>query len=108
VYEEVLRSLGAELSHVCLNASKMRALCVKGFFELCVAMFLHAVKTCNVVRRYPNWGRVMPHLVLRKVRLSWVMACAIACRRTWLFLLQTWLQRFGLLRAKCNRFRLLF
>jgi hypothetical protein len=43
VYEEVLRSLGAELSHVCLNASKMRALCVKGFFELCVTMVLHAV-----------------------------------------------------------------
>ncbi len=43
VYEEVLRSLGAELSHVCLNASKMRALCVKGFFELCVTIVLHAV-----------------------------------------------------------------
>ena len=75
MYEEVLRSLGAELSHVCLNANKMRALCVRGFFELCVVMFLHAVKTCNVVLRYPNWGRVMPHLVLRKVMMF------ASCRR---------------------------
>ena len=51
VYLEVLRSLGSEIEHVCLNGKKMRGLCVKGFFEL-----------------YPNWGRVMPHLVLRKVQ----------------------------------------
>jgi hypothetical protein len=50
VYDEVLRSLGSELDHVTLNPKKMRGLCVKGFFEL-----------------YPNWGRVLPHLVLRKV-----------------------------------------
>ena len=106
MYEEVLRSLGAELSHVCLNASKMRALCVKGFFELCVAMFLHAVKICNVVPRYPNWGRVMPLLVLRKVRTLGYAKLA-SCTRTLLFMLATWLQRFGL-RAKWNRFQLLF
>jgi hypothetical protein len=53
VYTEVLRSLGHEIEHVCCNPKKMRGLCVKGFFEI-----------------YPNWGRVKPHFVLRKVSSS--------------------------------------